>query len=155
MAKVRQQGTDAEIALRSEPYRSDLRYRVGYEVLKKPRRVADVVFPGLKIAVFVDGCFWHGCPLHATWPKENAEFWRAKIETNRSRDADTDRRLTELGWVVVRVWTHELPADAACGISKIVKTRKRLAQPTVTTDRNLYRSPRKRKKRANDDFLSP
>lgn len=76
MAKVRQQGTDAEIALRSELYRRGLRYRVGYEVLKKPRRLADVEFPGLKIAVFVDGCFWHGCPEHATWPKRNAEFWR-------------------------------------------------------------------------------
>jgi len=143
MAKIRQQGTDVEIALRRELYRRGLRYRVGYEVLKKPRRVADVVFPGLKIAVFVDGCFWHGCPMHATWPKRNAEFWRQKIETNRLRDADTDRRLTEHGWIVVRVWAHESPADAAHHISKIVRTRKCFGQPTVTIDLNLYRMSRK------------
>ncbi|MBX3691732.1 hypothetical protein [Dokdonella sp.] len=66
MAKVRQTGTNAGRALRREMYRIGLRYRVGYEVLKKPRRVADVALPGRKIAVFVDGCFWHGCPEHAT-----------------------------------------------------------------------------------------
>lgn len=104
MAKVRQKGTDAEIALRRELYRRGLRYRVDYEVLKKPRRVADVAFPGLKIAIFVDGCFWHGCPEHATWPKQNAEFWRQKIKANRLRDADTNSRLLAAGWTVLRFW---------------------------------------------------
>ena len=89
MAKVRQKGTDAEVALRREMYRIGLRYRVDYEVLRRPRRVADIAFPGRKIAIFVDGCFWHGCPEHATWPKRNAEFWQQKIEANRKRDADT------------------------------------------------------------------
>ena len=65
-----------------------------------------------RVVVFVDGCFWHGCPEHATWPKNNAEFWREKIETNRRRDRDTDRRLAEAGWTVVRVWEHE-DAEAA------------------------------------------
>lgn len=120
MAKVRQKGTGAEVELRRELYRSGLRYRVSFEVLKKPRRVADVAFPGLKIAVFVDGCFWHGCPEHATWPKQNAEFWRNKIETNRLRDADTDGRLEAIGWKVVRVWEHESPVTAAETISKLV-----------------------------------
>ncbi len=127
MAKVRQQGTDAEIALRSELYRRGLRYRVGYEVLKKPRRVADVAFPGLKIAVFVDGCFWHGCPEHATWPKRNAEFWRQKIETNRLRDADTNSRLRKIGWTVLRFWEHESPIEASDRVAKAVamaKTRR-------------------------------
>ena len=120
MAKVRQQGTDAEIALRSELYRRGLRYRVGYEVLKKPRRVADVAFPGLKIAVFVDGCFWHGCPEHATWPKRNAEFWRQKIKTNRLRDADTNSRLQKIGWTVLRFWEHESPIEATETVAQAV-----------------------------------
>jgi DNA mismatch endonuclease (patch repair protein) len=120
MANVRQTGTDAELALRREMYRIGLRYRVGYEVLKKPRRVADVAFPGRKIAVFVDGCFWHGCPEHATWPKRNAEFWRQKIEANRQRDADTNARLQAIGWTALRFWSHEPPAKAAETVSRAV-----------------------------------
>lgn len=122
MAKVRQKGTDAEIALRRELYRIGLRYRVDYAVLKKPRRVADVAFPGLKIAIFVDGCFWHGCPEHATWPKRNAEFWRQKIEANRLRDADTNERLCALGWTVLRFWEHESPTEAAATVAETVAT---------------------------------
>lgn len=83
--KVRQKGTGAEIALRRKLYQRGLRYRVGFEVLKKPRRVADIAFPGRMIAVFVDGCFWHGCPRHATWPKQNSEFWRKKIRNERNQ----------------------------------------------------------------------
>lgn len=120
MAKVRQTGTDAELALRREMYRIGLRYRVGYVVLRKPRRIADVAFPGRKIAVFVDGCFWHGCPEHATWPKRNAEFWRQKIEANRRRDADTSVRLEAAGWMVLRFWSHESPVEAAVAIARAV-----------------------------------
>lgn len=101
------------MALRREMYRIGLRYRVDYEVLRNPRRVADVAFPRRKIAVFVDGCFWHGCPEHATWPKQNAEFWRDKIEANQRRDADTNERLQSQGWTVLRFWSHEPPIDAA------------------------------------------
>lgn len=124
MASVRQHNTAAEIALRRELYRNGLRYRVGYVVLKRPRRVADVAFPGVKIAVFVDGCFWHGCPEHATWPKQNAEFWRHKIETNRARDADTNMRLEASGWKVIRVWEHESPVTAAETIARLVAKAK-------------------------------
>lgn len=120
MAKVRQKGTDAEMALRRELYRRGLRYRVNYEVLKKPRRVADVAFPSLRIAVFVDGCFWHGCPEHASWPKQNAEFWRKKIEANRQRDKDTNERLGRMGWTVLRFWQHESPAESAASIARVV-----------------------------------
>lgn len=124
MAKVRQKGTDAEIALRRELYRGGLRYRIDYEVMKKPRRVADVAFPGLKIAIFVDGCFWHGCPEHATWPKQNAEFWRQKIEANRHRDADTNSRLLDAGWTVLRFWEHESPIRAAETVAQTVARAK-------------------------------
>ena len=113
MAQVRQKGTGAEIALRRDLYRRGLRYRVDFEVLKKPRRVADIAFPGLMIAIFVDGCFWHGCPEHATWPKQNSEFWRQKIETNRARDTDTNERLRNIGWTVLRFWEHEPPHESA------------------------------------------
>lgn len=143
MARVRQRGTDIEIELRKALYALGLRYRLQVPLLSKPRRVADIVFLGPRVAVFVDGCFWHGCPLHATWPKENAEFWRAKIEANRARDTDTDRRLSELGWKVVRIWAHESPADAARHVSRIVEMRKQTRQPMITTDRSLRQSPRK------------
>lgn len=132
MAKVRQKETGAEVALRQEMYRIGLRYRVDYEVLRKPRRVADVAFPGRKIAVFVDGCFWHGCPEHATWPKQNAEFWREKIEANQRRDADTNERLRSLGWTVLRFWSHESPNEASRTIAHMVAkvdTERRTSPP--------------------------
>jgi len=120
MAKVRQKGTDAEIALRREIRKMGLRYRVDYEVLKKPRRIADIAFPRRKIAIFVDGCFWHGCPEHATWPKQNAEFWRQKIESNRRRDTDTNDRLRDINWTVLRFWSHESPSEAAKTIARVI-----------------------------------
>jgi DNA mismatch endonuclease, patch repair protein len=122
MSKVRQTGTAAEVALRRELYRNGLRYRVDFSVLKRPRRVADIVFPSLGIAIFVDGCFWHGCPDHASWPKKNADFWRSKIEANRLRDADTNFRLEEIGWTVLRFWAHESPIDAAETVTRLVIT---------------------------------
>jgi len=111
-------------------YRIGLRYRIDYEVLKKPRRVADVAFPSRKIAVFVDGCFWHGCPEHATWPKRNAEFWRQKIEANRQRDADTNARLQANGWTPLRFWSHESPVEAAEAVARMVakvRTKQRVS----------------------------
>ncbi|MFZ0495846.1 MAG: very short patch repair endonuclease [Methylocella sp.] len=122
MARVRQKGTDAELSLRKELHARGLRYRLHVPLLTKPRRVADIVFSGAKVAIFVDGCFWHGCSEHASWPKSNAQFWREKIETNRARDADTDRRLQTSGWRVVRVWSHESAGEAAERIKDIVRT---------------------------------
>lgn len=124
MARVRQKDTDAEIALRRELFRCGLRYRVEYVVLAKPRRVADIAFPSLKIAVFVDGCFWHGCPIHATWPKRNAELWKQKIEANRVRDADTNERLREAGWTALRIWRHESAVEAATAVAQEVAKAK-------------------------------
>jgi DNA mismatch endonuclease (patch repair protein) len=124
MARVRQRDTDPEMALRRELYQRNLRYKVNYTVLERPRRVADVAFPGLRVAVFVDGCFWHGCPEHATWPKTNSQFWLTKIEANRARDADTNARLLAAGWHVLRVWEHEAPVDAATRIKDLIRTLK-------------------------------
>ncbi|QIG49475.1 very short patch repair endonuclease [Nordella sp. HKS 07] len=124
MARVRQKGTKAEIDLRKALHTKRLRYRLHVPLLTKPRRVADIVFSRTRVAIFVDGCFWHGCPEHASWPKSNADFWREKIETNRARDAETDRLLQSLGWRVVRVWAHENADDAAHRIAQIVEARK-------------------------------
>ena len=121
MARVRQKGTDAELSLRKELHARGLRYRLQVPLLTKPRRVADIVFPRIRVAVFVDGCFWHGCPEHASWPKSNAQFWRDKIEANRARDADTDRRLSASGWRVIRVWAHERAGEAAERIENVVR----------------------------------
>lgn len=71
----------------------------------------------------VDGCFWHGCPEHGTWPKANARWWREKIERNIARDRDTDATLTEAGWLCVRVWEHEDPAAAAARVAAVVSKR--------------------------------
>lgn len=124
MSATGQRDTPPEKAIRKCLFAKGLRYRVDYPVLTEPRRRGDIVFPKLKIAVFVDGCFWHGCPIHGTWPKANAEFWRRKIETNIARDADTNRRLERLGWHVVRVWAHEDPAQAAERIARLVEKRR-------------------------------
>jgi len=113
MARVRQKGTRCEVELRRALHARGLRYRLQVPLLTKPRRVADIVFRRRKLAIFVDGCFWHGCPEHGTSPKSNADFWRDKIETNKRRDLDTNRRLTEAGWRVLRVWEHEDAEEAA------------------------------------------
>lgn len=136
MAKVRQHGTEPEVALRRELFRRGLRYRVNYTVIRKPRRVADIAFPRLKIAVFVDGCFWHGCPVHATWPKRNAEFWRQKIEANRLRDADTTARLRDEGWTVLRIWEHETPGEASESVMDLITVAR-------SSPRDVPASPRR------------
>lgn len=121
-----QRDTTPELALRAILFRMGFRYRIDVRPISSLRRKADVVFPRLKIAVFVDGCFWHGCPDHATWPKANGEFWRRKIVGNRERDRDTDERLAEAGWLSVRVWEHENPSEAAERVASTVCARQAL-----------------------------
>ncbi len=123
MKATRQRDTAPEVKLRSELHRLGLRYRVDACPIPGWRRRADLVFHRARVAVFVDGCFWHGCPIHATWPTANAGFWRDKIETNRRRDCDTDRVLELAGWLSVRVWEHEDPAAAATRVAGIVRSR--------------------------------
>jgi DNA mismatch endonuclease, patch repair protein len=125
MARTGSRNTKPERELREILHARGLRYRVDRPVLPGVRRRADLVFAGARVAVMVDGCFWHGCPQHATWPAHNADFWREKIETNRRRDRDTDRRLAEAGWRVVRMWEHEDPYDAADRIERLVRARRR------------------------------
>jgi DNA mismatch endonuclease, patch repair protein len=122
MRANRGRDTRPELALRSAVHRLGLRYRVAARPLQGVRRTADLVFSKVRVAVFLDGCFWHGCPEHhrrATGA--TADFWAEKIEGNRRRDADTDLRLREAGWEVVRVWEHEDPAEAANRIAVTVR----------------------------------
>lgn len=112
MRANRSRDTKPEKSIRSLLHRRGLRFRIDVSPIPGVRRRADIVFTKAKVAVFVDGCFWHGCPEHATWPKANAEFWREKIETNRRRDADTNVKFEAEGWTVVRVWEHEVPEEA-------------------------------------------
>ena len=87
------------------------------------RRRADLLFPRARVAVFVDGCFWHGCPEHASPPKSNGDWWRRKLEANVARDRDTDRVLAEADWLVLRFWEHEDPEAAALTIEREVRRR--------------------------------
>lgn len=126
MGRVKSKGTSPELALR----------KAARELGLSPSRDAgglpgtpDMAFRSAKVAVFVDGCFWHGCPLHARAPSgENAEYWRSKIASNRTRDAEVDERLRELGWLPLRLWEHELStpgaaSDAAARVAAAVEAR--------------------------------
>jgi DNA mismatch endonuclease, patch repair protein len=113
--------TQAEILVRRAVHRRGLRYRVDRPPLAGMRRRADLVFPRARVAVFVDGCFWHGCPEHGTIPKNNRAWWKEKLAGNQNRDRDTDARLLEAGWTVVRAWEHEDPEYAAGRIDRAVR----------------------------------
>jgi DNA mismatch endonuclease (patch repair protein) len=121
MQAVRRRDTSPEMRLRSALHRMGLRYQVDRSPLPQVRRRADLVFPTERIAVFVDGCFWHLCPIHATWPKSNADWWREKLEANRARDASTDAQLRARDWTVVRIWGHEPVGEAADRVAAEVR----------------------------------
>jgi DNA mismatch endonuclease, patch repair protein len=123
MSRQQTRDTTPEMAVRRLLHRDGLRYRVNYQALPSVRRRPDVVFTKARVAVFVDGCFWHGCPIHKTSPKANASWWAAKLARNVERDRETDERLTQAGWVVLRVWEHEDPEPAAARIREMVSSR--------------------------------
>lgn len=121
MLSNRQRDTTPELRVRGLLHAAGLRYRVDYAPLGGRRR-ADVVFTGRRVAVFIDGCFWHGCPEHATLPKTNSDYWLPKLERNIERDRATDALLREAGWTVLRYWEHESPADVARAIADAIRT---------------------------------
>jgi DNA mismatch endonuclease, patch repair protein len=125
MQANRGRDTKPELALRSAAHARGLRYRVSARPLRDLRRTADMVFASARVAVFVDGCFWHGCPEHHTVAATNAAFWARKVTDNRARDRDTDQRLAEAGWISIRIWEHEDPHEAADRIRAIVDERRR------------------------------
>lgn len=114
--------TKPERALRSRLHQRGLRFRVGTAPLPTFRRKADIVFPRQQLAVFVDGCYWHGCPDHGRVPSTNNGYWAAKLRRNAERDRDTDQVLADNGWTVIRVWEHEDFEAAAAAIDGAVQT---------------------------------
>ena len=116
--------TKCEKALRSAVHALGLRYRVHQRPEPDLRREADLVFRPDRVAVFVDGCFWHGCPEHHTPPTTHYDWWLVKVEKNRARDRQTDELLADRGWTVVRVWEHEDPHDAAERVRDTVLARR-------------------------------
>lgn len=118
--------------MRREVHARGLRYFVNRRPLPGIRRTADLVFPRAKVAVFVDGCFWHGCPEHHTEPKTNAKYWAAKFARNRVRDEETDMQLKAAGWTPLRIWEHTLPERAADVVEAVVLSRKQAVQQRST-----------------------
>lgn len=123
--------TKPEIAVRSAVHALGMRYRVSARPLRDLRRTADLVFRKARVAVFVDGCFWHGCPEHHAPPKTNARYWATKIQGNKRRDEDTTEQLRKEGWTVLRFWSHEEPLSVATQIANVVATKVRAGKPVA------------------------
>jgi DNA mismatch endonuclease (patch repair protein) len=121
MKRTRQRDTPKELDLRRELHHRGLRYLVDAAPLPGLRRRADLVFRGPRVAVFVDGCFWHQCPEHGTMPQSNREWWSNKLTRNVARDRDTDERLRAAGWQIVRIWEHDSTLCAADLVQSFVR----------------------------------
>jgi DNA mismatch endonuclease, patch repair protein len=124
MQSNRSSDTAPELAIRRLLHARGLRYVVNARPERDIRRTADLVFRGSRIAVFVDGCFWHGCPKHYREPKSHVDYWRPKIGRNMSRDMETTAQLEEAGWIVLRFWSHELSASVAESVAAQVMAAK-------------------------------
>ncbi|NEA47789.1 very short patch repair endonuclease [Streptomyces sp. SID10815] len=123
MSRQASKDTNAELAVRRLLHAAGLRYRVEYPVPGMARRRIDVAFTRAKVAVLIDGCFWHGCPQHATQPRANAEWWRTKLDRNMARDRETTEHLTAAGWTVLRFWEHEDPHVVVAQVAAAVGRR--------------------------------
>lgn len=134
MRRQPRRDTRPEVELRRQLHHLGLRFRVDRQVLAAGRRRADVVFGPSKVAVFVDGCYWHRCPQHGTLPKTNTQWWSDKLDRNVQRDRDTDQALAQANWLTIRVWEHEDMPRAALNILETVNARR----PTVGTARNVH-----------------
>ena len=124
MQAARQRNTAPEIAIRRRLFACGLRYRVDHRVIPSLNRRADIVFVGARVAVFVDGCFWHGCPRHGTKPRANAAWWSEKLAKNRHRDLETTRVLKRANWHVIRIWEHEDSERAVARITIALRERR-------------------------------
>jgi DNA mismatch endonuclease, patch repair protein len=116
MQRMPRSSTGPEMLIRKELHRRGLRFRINLREL--PGR-PDIVFTAARIAVFVDGCFWHSCPDHGLFPKNNRDWWREKLDRNVERDRQKDAQLEQMGWTVVHVWEHEQPSSAADAIERV------------------------------------
>jgi len=127
MLANRRRDTAPELKVRRLLHAAGLRYRVDARPIATIRMRADIVFSRRKIAVFIDGCFWHGCPQHRTSPKSNADYWTPKLARNIERDAEVTKLLRAEGWMVLRYWEHEDPARVAADITRTWKDAARSA----------------------------
>lgn len=118
----RRRDTKPEMAVRRLLHAAGMRYRVDSKPIPDLNRRADLVFKRAKVAVFIDGCYWHGCPQHGTISRTNPDYWGPKIRSNMARDADTDRVLEDAGWTVIRAWEHERPEGVATRVLKAVRS---------------------------------
>jgi DNA mismatch endonuclease, patch repair protein len=122
MKSARQHDTAPELKLQVLLLELNIEFETNAFPIAGFKRKADILLRDKKIAIFIDGCFWHGCPIHGTWPKQNAEFWKEKILKNKDRDKDTNIKLAEFGWKVIRVWEHEEMKDVAQRITNEFET---------------------------------
>ena len=120
MLANRSKDTNPEKAVRSILHARGMRYRTNFSPVPGVRRSADIVFTRRRVAVFIDGCFWHGCPQHFVMPKSNVDYWRPKFERNAQRDAETNEVLALAGWKVLRFWEHQPPVIVADAIQKAI-----------------------------------
>ena len=122
----RRVNTRPEVALRSVLHRRGLRFRKDVAVRPSQRlRRVDIVFPRVKLAVFLDGCFWHGCAKHGNQPKKNTDYWQPKLARNVARDAQVNSELMAAGWHVLRIWEHEDAELAAVRIECVYRELRR------------------------------
>ena len=121
MQANRRRDTGPEMAIRRLVHARGLRYRVDARPLPGVRHTADMVFPRARVAVFIDGCWWHGCAEHYRPPASNVSYWAAKVARNRTRDQAVKNTLIAAGWTVIRIWEHESPESAACRIETAVR----------------------------------
>lgn len=125
MQAIRSRDTKPEWIIRRLVHAQGLRYRVAARPLPRLRRTADLVFGPSKVAVFIDGCYWHGCPEHYVPPRTNQGYWSEKVARNIARDRDTDQQLEQAGWLVLRFWEHERSEACAAAIAAAVQERRR------------------------------
>lgn len=118
MRANRGRDTGPELRIRRALHALGYRYQVDHPLVIDRRRRGDIVFTQRRIAIFIDGCYWHGCPEHHVVPRTNRAFWLAKISANRERDRDTDDRLREAGWTVCRHWEHEDPVAVVRSLAR-------------------------------------
>ncbi|KAA0115095.1 very short patch repair endonuclease [Mycolicibacterium sp. P9-22] len=132
MSRQRQRGTRAELRVRQALHARGIRFRVDVRLESDLRCRADIAWRALRLAIFIDGCFWHGCPIHATRPKANQEWWARKLDENVRRDRRTDAELTSRGWTVLRYWEHEEPETVAAVIYRTLSDLRPSGRGTVT-----------------------
>lgn len=134
MSRQKTKDTGIEIAVRRILFAAGLRYRVHFPIPGMPRRSIDIAFTGPRLAIFIDGCFWHGCRLHKNIPATNRTAWGLKIAANQERDRQSDQHLMEARWTVLRFWEHVPPTDIAAEIIMTFRERTPLVQPPIARE---------------------